>query len=189
MLSWITNPVVAGLVGELIGSLVTFAGSTNTFLNRDRELDTERVSLSILAGDDKENSLPGRKVALRALSNFSAVEISDQEFNEWAVTGTLPPSLAAASSDPLETLIRYFAVPGVFRETFRMSAFVRQKAADLTKCQEKNSLEKCLGQIDLGLVGHPTAPPRRSPLMTPNRQPPRLARRSGLSARGPGDGA
>ena len=64
-------------------------------------------------------------------------------------------NLVAASSDPLETLIKYFAVPGVFRETFRMSPFVRQKAAELAKCQEKNSLEKCLEQIDLGLVSHP----------------------------------
>ena len=35
-----------------------------------------------------------------------------------------------------------------------MSAFVRQKAAELAKCQEKNSLEKCLEQIDLEPAGH-----------------------------------
>ena len=152
MLSWITNPIVAGLAGGLVGSLVTFAGSTYTFMSRGGEI--EYVSSSILAGENKDSALPGRKIALRALSNFSGVEISDKELNEWTNTGTMPTSLAAASSDPIETLIKYFAVPGVFRETFRMSAFVRQKAAELAKCQEKNSLEKCLEQIDLEPAGH-----------------------------------
>lgn len=49
-----------------------------------------RISLSILAGENKEASAPGRRFALKALEQYSEIDIPAAEFNEWVKTGTIP---------------------------------------------------------------------------------------------------
>ncbi|UCI21082.1 hypothetical protein FJ970_09070 [Mesorhizobium sp. B2-1-8] len=84
-----------GVIGAVVGAIATVWTGAFGYWNKNRELDIEmvRVSLSILAGENKDTSLPGRKFALRALSRYSGVEIPDEEFDKWASTGTVPPSL------------------------------------------------------------------------------------------------
>ena len=121
MLSWITNPIVAGLAGGLVGSLVTFAGSTYTFMSRGGEI--EYVSSSILAGENKDSALPGRKIALRALSNFSGVEISDKELNEWTNTGTMPTSSCGGQLGPNRNVNQILCCAGSFPRDFQDVGF------------------------------------------------------------------
>lgn len=87
-----TNPVFAGLLGGIVGSAVTIGTAALGYLNKDRELDIEmvRVSLSILAGENKDSSRPGRRFALRALEQYADVDIPDGEFEEWVERGTVP---------------------------------------------------------------------------------------------------
>lgn len=92
---------VMPLVASAIGGLVALLGPALGYFSKDRELDIEmvRISLSILAGENADTSLPGRKFALRTLSQYSKIDIPSEEFEDWAQRGTIPKSLSSA---PLE---------------------------------------------------------------------------------------
>ena len=96
MWEWLTNQAFAGLIGGIAGGAVTVLSAAFGYWNKNRELDIElvRVSLSILAGENKDTSLPGRKFALRALRKYSLVEIPEDEFGDWAKRGTMPVSVS-----------------------------------------------------------------------------------------------
>ena len=83
--------IVAG-----IAAFATVATGAFGYWSRNREQDIEmvRIALSILGGENKDTSLPGRKFALRTLQKHTGVGIPSEEFNEWAEKGTLPKSIA-----------------------------------------------------------------------------------------------
>lgn len=92
--------------GAVVGAVATIATGASGYLNQDRALDIEmvRVSLSILSGENKDTSLPGRRFALRSLAKYADVPIPSDEFDEWARRGTIPdvaPNLGFASYGPL----------------------------------------------------------------------------------------
>lgn len=95
--------------GSLIGVAAAIAATWAGFLNKDRELDIEmvRLSLSILAGENKDTSASGRRFALRALEKYSGIDIPPDDFELWVASGTLPSTTIAAlrpnafPSDPL----------------------------------------------------------------------------------------
>lgn len=89
-MSWQTFAV--SVITALITSIATTIAATYTYWNTDRSLDIEmvRISLSILSGENQDTSLNGRKFALRSLAKYSDVEIPDDEFEQWALTGTVP---------------------------------------------------------------------------------------------------
>ena len=86
------NPIISGLIGGVVGAAVTIMTATLTYWSKGRELDIEmvRISLAILAGENKDTSLQGRRFALQALEKFSTVDIPDNDFDQWAKTGTVP---------------------------------------------------------------------------------------------------
>jgi hypothetical protein len=93
-------------VGAGVTAVAAMVASGLGYLNTDRSQDIQMVNiaLSILGGENKETSLPGRKFALAALERFSGVEISDADFEAWARTGTLPDDIYRAlawGSSPL----------------------------------------------------------------------------------------
>lgn len=92
-MSIFSNQVAVGLISGVVASAVTLSTAAFGYWNKDRELDIEmvRVSLSILAGENKETSLQGRRFALRALKQYSRIDIPDDEFETWAKNGTVPP--------------------------------------------------------------------------------------------------
>ncbi|MGX5827069.1 hypothetical protein [Mesorhizobium sp. 43Arga] len=81
MASTFWSAVVSGVVGIIVGIGGTVTTGAFGYLNKNRELDIEmvRVSLSILAGENKDTSLPGRQFALRALERYSGVQIPDAD--------------------------------------------------------------------------------------------------------------
>lgn len=83
------------VVGAAIGALGTIWTSAFGYWNKDRELDIQMVNiaLSILGGENKETSLPGRKFAVDLLETYSRVPIDDGDALKWAETGTLPPDV------------------------------------------------------------------------------------------------
>src|SRR3954462_1752863 len=91
------RPGTAAFLGGIVGTVGTLAAALVAawfgYLNKDRELDIEmvRVSLSILTGENKETSLPGRRFALKALDQYSGIRIPDQD--EWARNGTVTPNV------------------------------------------------------------------------------------------------
>ena len=78
-----------------VGAIGTIATGAFGYWNTDRSQDIQMVSiaLSILAGENKDTSLPGRKFALRVLEEHAKVDIPDKEFEDWAAIGTLPSVL------------------------------------------------------------------------------------------------
>lgn len=83
-------------LGAALGAAATMAGAYLTFANNDRKLDIEMVniSLAILKGDfeDEEVKEPihARRFALRALSKYSGIEMSEAEIESWARSGGVP---------------------------------------------------------------------------------------------------
>lgn len=79
-------------VGALFGAVAAVVTGYFGFANKDRELDIEmvRVSLSILSGENVESSHPGRRFALRALQQYSGVDIPADDFETWVASGTVP---------------------------------------------------------------------------------------------------
>ena len=89
-------PVIAGLLGAVIGALATVTTGAFGFLNKDRELDIRMVDigLSILSSDSKDTDAePGRRFALRLLKEYAQVDIPQGEFDDWASRGTLDVSV------------------------------------------------------------------------------------------------
>lgn len=80
------------VVSAFIGALSSIAVASISYINRDRELDLEmvKISLSILSGDNRDSSAPGRRFALRALATYSGVTIPPDDFSTWVENGTVP---------------------------------------------------------------------------------------------------
>jgi hypothetical protein len=83
-----------GLSSAIIGVVGTIVVGSFGYFNKDRELDIQMVNvgLSILRGEvtGNEDTYQARRFALRLLKKYAAVEIPDNEFNDWAQTGTTP---------------------------------------------------------------------------------------------------
>lgn len=85
-----------GLWGVILGGVLTagaaVAGSAVTYWNTDRghDIDMVRISLSILGGENEDTSIYGRRFALRALEQYADIDIPDDEFENWARSGTIP---------------------------------------------------------------------------------------------------
>ncbi len=79
-------------MGSILAFFATSIATTAGYFNRDRELDLEmvKISLSILSGENKDSSAPGRRFALRSLEKYSGVEIPPDDFNSWVQNGTVP---------------------------------------------------------------------------------------------------
>ena len=92
----------------------TLAASTGLFgfLNKDRSLDIElvRISLSILTGENKDESIYGRKFALRTLSEYSGIEIPRDEFDEWAKSGTIALGAPVSAGTPWDATETFTAL-------------------------------------------------------------------------------
>lgn len=85
--------LITGAVGAALGATATIATGAFGYLNKDRELDLQMVgvALTILSGErDTQESIPARKFALRALSEYSNIEIPPEEFETWASIGVVP---------------------------------------------------------------------------------------------------
>lgn len=101
---WVT--LLTAIGGAIVGSAATIVTGAFGYLNTNRGQDIQMVNiaLSILGGDNKDTSVPGRKFALRALREYTQVNIPDDEFEQWALSGTLP-----------EEVFRPQLLPHVFR--------------------------------------------------------------------------
>jgi hypothetical protein len=89
------------VVSVLLSAVVSIFATTSDYWSKDRSNDIEmvRISLAILSGENKDTSEVGRKFALRALRDYSNVEMTDAELDEWAENGTIP-ELPYLISDP-----------------------------------------------------------------------------------------
>ena len=82
----------------VISSAATLGVASLTFYKDTRELDIEmvRLSLSILKGEYEksgiEEPIHARRFALKALTRFSGVEMSENEIEAWAQRGGVPYS-------------------------------------------------------------------------------------------------
>ena len=101
-MAWNLLEIGKAFVVPLITAGLTTAGIILTsafgYWNKDRSQDIEMVNiaLSILSGEKKDNSVPGRKFALRLLEEYSAIDIPEDEFESWAEDGTLPETIYRA---------------------------------------------------------------------------------------------
>jgi hypothetical protein len=86
------------IVPAIIGALSAVSVAFFTQANESRELDLKMVdtALAILAGEkggneaaDDQGYVLSRTFALRALKQYSKVEITDDEMSEWALSGAL----------------------------------------------------------------------------------------------------
>lgn len=92
-LSLLRNAAFAGLLGGIIGSIVTAGVAALGYFSKDRELDIRMVeiSLSILKGEATgDNTLDARRFALQALHQYSGVPIASDVLERWATNGKLP---------------------------------------------------------------------------------------------------
>lgn len=128
---------LSGLLAGVIAATASICVAAFTYFSKDRELDIEmvRISLSILAGEHKEESKPGRRFALRALSKYSDIEIPEPDFTSWVESGTLPGTFGRPICDALATQ---------YAET------VRREPHQISNIQIMSLLEKlgCLAETD-----------------------------------------
>jgi hypothetical protein len=87
--------IFRSLGAAALGALATIFTGAFGYWNTDRSHDIEmvRISLSIMQGENKETSLPGRKYALRVLEKYSGIDIPTREFELWAKSGTIPDTV------------------------------------------------------------------------------------------------
>ena len=87
--------VLTTIGAAAVGALATIWTGAFGYWNTDRGQDIQMVNiaLSILGGENKDSSIPGRKFALRVLEKYAEVEIPETEFEQWATVGTLPASI------------------------------------------------------------------------------------------------
>ncbi len=124
--------VVTSLGAGTVAAIATIWASAFGYWNKNRSQDIEMVNiaLSILGGDNKDTSKPGRRFALRVLEKYAGVDIPKDEFEEWSNSGTLPADLyigstlmRETSSDPYLRQIVASALRG-YRRQDKMKCFV-----------------------------------------------------------------
>lgn len=127
--------VLAGVIGAVATLGVGLLGYWNT--DRSHDIEMVRISLSILGGENEDTSLNGRRFALRALSKYADVEIPEDEFNEWAATGTIPELTSFDAGFALDLQQAYSQKLGTLGLWFDLRASLRQRLLEAGLSEEE----------------------------------------------------
>ncbi|GEA10370.1 hypothetical protein [Alteromonas sp. KUL49] len=92
---------LSSIFGALLGSFATITTSGFGYLNKDREQDIKmiEIGLSILNGENTENSKPASDFAVSILEKYAGVEIKYRD--QWVEKGDVPYSVVLMSFNPL----------------------------------------------------------------------------------------